>query len=375
MKIWLSELTFTDEDVDDIDRRRTIKIGLFLPNWVGDVVMATPTLRTLREYYGNHHQLIGIMRPYVAEVLSGTNWLDDVILYDRRSGGKTMRGLSLIRQLRNRQLDSVLLFTNSLRSAVIARLSKIPQRVGYVRYGRGSLLTEKLEPPRSGIRLSPISALDYYLNLAQAVGASIDSRHTELATTTKNDDQAAAIATRFGFRDSRPMIALNTGGAYGSAKQWPVEYFATLAQRLVHELEANIIVLCGPSETGSASRIEELANSDRVRTLANESVSIGLSKAMVKRARLLISTDSGPRHFGAAFDVPTITLFGPTDPRWSENYQEHAIHLSRDVPCGPCAHRKCPVAHHRCMRELTVDQVFHATVNLLKTTRPIRYVA
>lgn len=337
--------------------------------------MATPTLRILRDYYGSHHQLVGIMRPYVAEVLTGTPWLDDVILYDRRAGDSKLGTYSLIQQLRRRQLDSVLLFTNSLRAALIARVSGIPQRIGYVRYGRGPLLTEKLYPPKRGLRLEPVSALDYYLHLAQSVGATLDSRQTELATTARDEREAAAIAERFEFDDDRPMIVLNTGGAYGSAKQWPLEYFATLGRRLVYKLDANVMVICGPSETSSASQIVELANSDRVRSLAGESVSLGLSKAIVKRSRMLISTDSGPRHFGAAFGVPTITLFGPTDPRWSENYHRRAIHLSREVPCGPCAQRSCPLAHHKCMRELTVDQVFNAATSLMKTTQPARHVA
>ena len=337
--------------------------------------MATPTLRILREYYGRDTQLIGIMRPYVAEVLTGTDWLSDVLPYDRRSANSKLGTVSLIRRMRQAKLDSVLLLTNSLRSAAIARVCQIPQRIGYVRYGRGLLLTERLYPPRAGFQLKPVSALDYYLHLAQSVGATIDSRRTELATTAADENRTDLIWKQLGFDSGRPVITLNTGGAYGSAKQWPLEYFATLATRLVRDLDAHVMVICGPSEATSAQRIVELANCDQVSSLADEDVSIGLSKAVVKRSNILVSTDSGPRHFGAAFNVPTISLFGPTDPRWSDNYHPHAIDVRRNVPCGPCAQRTCPLGHHRCMRELTVDQVFNATNHLLHTTQTSRHVA
>ena len=282
---------------------------------------------------------------------------------------------SLIRQLCSEQLDSVILLTNSMRAAAIARVCRIPQRIGYVRYGRGPLLTERLYPPRTGLRLTPISAVDYYLHLAQAVGATIESRRPELGTLAADDRRAEAIWRQFDIDDGRPVVALNTGAAYGSAKEWPPEYFAALSRRLVQQLGAHVVVICGPLERESADQIVSLSGCSQVNSLTSEDVSIGLSKSIVKRAQMLISTDSGPRHFGAAFDVPTITLFGPTDPRWSENYQRQGIHLQKQVPCGPCAARTCPLGHHRCMRELTVDQVFAAAAQLLDSQRQRRTVA
>jgi heptosyltransferase-2 len=80
----------------------------------------------------------------------------------------------------------------------------------------------------------------------------------------------------------------------------------------------------------------------------------------------MVTTDSGPRHFAAAFKVPAVTLFGPTDPRWSDNYHPDAINLQLDVDCGPCAKRVCPLKHHRCMRELSVNHVFVAAQSLLQ---------
>ena len=115
-----------------------------------------------------------------------------------------------------------------------------------------------------------------------------------------------------------------------------------------------------------ADRIGQLARCDRVYSLGSEALSIGLSKAILRRCQLLVTNDSGPRHLAAAFQVPSIALFGPTDPRWSENYSVQELQLQQHVPCGPCGRRCCPLSHHRCMRELTVDRVFAGVASLLQ---------
>lgn len=344
---------------------RPLQIGVFLPNWIGDVVMSTPALRALHNFIGPRGQLIGIMKPYVAEVLEGTPWLDDRIWFDRKSPDKQLHGSSLVRRLKKLQLDAVIIMTNSLRTAYYAWQSEVPCRVGYARYGRGPLLTDRLHPPRRGWQLEPISAVDYYLGLAQAIGAQADSNRLELATTVADEAIATAMWQRRGWNDGRPVIVMNTGGAYGSAKQWPEENFAELARRVVRDLDSRVVINCGPSEREMADRIAQQVNCNDVVSLSEEAIGIGISKAVIRRSDLLISTDSGPRHFGAAFGVPTISLFGSTDPRWSNNYHIHSIELQRHVPCGPCAKRTCPLGHHRCMRELTVDHVFRAVRMML----------
>lgn len=352
---------------DAVDRPR--QIGVFLPNWVGDVVMATPTLRALRALVGPQGRLVGVMKPYLAEVLEGTPWLDDFIWYDRRSKDRQFNSQGLLRRLREMQLDTAVMLTNSLGTAYHVWRSGIPRRVGYARYGRGPLLTDRLQAPRTGWKWQPTSAVDYYLELASALNAPTSNRQTELATSAADEQLVTSLWHRLGWHDGRPVVALNTGGAYGAAKRWPEEYFTELAVRLVRQRDAHVMVLCGPAERESAMNIVAQAGLlSRVASLAHESMSLGLSKAVLRRVQALVSTDSGPRHMGAAFGVPTVALFGSTDPRWSYNYHPQTIELQRHVPCGPCAKRICPLGHHRCMRELTVDHVLQATSSLLAAT-------
>ena len=316
--------------------------------------MATPTLRALREHLGSTSKLIGIQRPYVREVLGGTNFLDESIEYAPKSRKRSSHCFAVIRQLRDAKLDAAVLLPNSARSALMAWAAGIPERIGYVRYGRGRLLTQKLHPPREGRTLMPISAVDYYLKLAELTGARIQHPKLELGTQPIHENAADEIWKRNRL-DGEEVIAINTGGAYGAAKSWPEEHFAETAVKIAKKRDVRFMVVCGPEERAAARRIQTLATNVEICSLADESLSIGLTKAIIRRCRMLITTDSGPRFFGIAFGVPTVTIFGPTDPRWSEPHDPLSVNVRKDVPCGPCAKRVCPLSHHSCMRDLTPE--------------------
>lgn len=342
------------------------RIAVVLPNWIGDVVMATPTLRALREHFGDRASLLGVMRPYVAEVLDGLDWLEERLLYDPRGRQRSQGTLGLVRELRRKKPDNIVLLTNSLRTGLIARFSGARRRIGYNRSGRGLLLTDCLDPPRDGWRFRPVSPVDCYLRLAAVLGCAATDRRLQLATTNRDEQAAQDVWQRMSLSGASRVVALNPGGAYGAAKHWPVASFVDLAKRLASEPQTGVLVLCGPSEREAAGQIERSAAHPRVISLASAEPSIGLSKACVRRSQLLITTDSGPRHFAAAFGVPCLTLFGPTDPRWSWNYHPGETVLQENLPCVPCARRVCPLGHHRCMTDLTADKVYAAARRVLE---------
>jgi heptosyltransferase-2 len=192
----------------------------------------------------------------------------------------------------------------------------------------------------------------------------------ELFTTRADEDAAGAVWEKFGLARYSRVVALNPGAAFGAAKHWPVASFAKLARMLTSRLGCAALVLCGPAEREMARRIAEGARSPHVFSLGDSPLSLGLTKALVRHADLLVTTDSGPRHFAAAFGTPVVTLFGPTHVAWTETDFEKAVHLQKEVPCGPCQRRVCPLGHHRCMRELTPDEVFAAACRLLTRFPP-----
>jgi heptosyltransferase-2 len=322
--------------------------------------MATPTLRALRKHFGKEATLIGIMKPYVTEVLAGNPWLNEIWLYDDQADDPTIGWRAVVRRMYRTKCDIVVLLVNSFRPALMAWLARARERVGYVRYRRGPLLTLKHDPPRLNGKWIPYPTLDYYLHLAYLLGAPEESPKMELTTTERDELAADRIWRSLGLRSDGRVIAFNSSGAFGAAKLWPDEYFAELARRIVTELEYDILILCGPQEQERARKIMDVAKSPRVFTVAEQQPSIGLSKACVRRSRLLVTTDSGPRHFAAAFDVPVVSLFGPTHMRWSDTHYDKETNLQIPVDCGPCQQRTCPLGHHKCMRDLSVEQVYQA---------------
>lgn len=337
-----------------------MKVVLFCPNLIGDTVMATPAFRALRRGLPGA-TFLGVIKPHVAPTLDGAPWFDEIIGYDPKGRDRATRTPSLLRRLRTEGADLAVLFPNSFRSALIATLAGIPRRLGYARGGRSLLLTDRLVAPLAadGRRL-PSPIVESYMALAHHLGCPVDSVRPELFTTTADERAADRAWDRLGLGRDEAVVAFNTGGAFGPAKNWPVGHFAALARRIATEAGRPVLVVCGPSERDAARAIVADADHPRVVSLAALDLGIGLTKACIRRSSLLITTDSGPRHFAAAFGVPVLSLFGPTHIAWTRTYHPHAIHLQHPVPCGPCQKPVCPLVHHRCMRELSPRSVYAA---------------
>jgi heptosyltransferase-2 len=324
--------------------------------------MATPALRALRSHFAGA-RVIAVAKPYVAGVLEGGDWFDQLIY---SNGGPWAQSVPAVAwRLRQLGIDLAVLFPNSFRAGLIAWLGGCRRRVGFNRYGRGPLLTDRLEPLRD-VRGRPVPSpvIDSYNRLVEQVGCPWPGHRTELFTTPRDEEAADRVWDQARLADYPEVIALNPGAAFGSAKFWPAEYFVELARALADRRGSGVLVLCGPAERELARRIAAVADRTAVHSLADHPLSLGLSKACVRRCDLLVTTDSGPRHFAAAFDRPVVTLFGPTHIAWTETYFPRAVHLQKKVPCGPCQQRVCPL-DHRCMRELTPAEVFEAAARLL----------
>ncbi|WP_337175931.1 lipopolysaccharide heptosyltransferase II [Paludisphaera sp.] len=346
-----------------------MNVVVFCPSLIGDTVMATPTFRALRRRFPEG-RLTAVIRPNVAPVLDGLDWFDAIIPFHPKAKDPEHRARALIRRLRADRPDAAVLLPNSMRTALISRLAGIPRRVGYDRYARGWLLTDRLPPPRDARgKLVPSPIVDYYLELARALGCPGTGSRLELATTPADEAEADEALAALGVDASDGLVCLNNGGAFGPAKAWPNEHFGELARRIAEECGAAVVVLCGPAEREESRRIAELAGHPRVVSLADRRLSLGLSKAIVRRSDLMVTTDSGPRHFAAAFNTPVVSLFGPTWIQWTRTNQPNAVHLYRPVPCGPCQRPTCRMGHHDCMRKLDPDRVFEASRRLLSGRR------
>lgn len=336
------------------------RLLIVLPTWLGDCVMAMPTVRALRELYPAAHLTVLVGRG-LKPIVTPTPWADRVL----SAFGSPM---ALARRLRRGRFDAAVLLPNSFRWAMIARLAGIPQRIGYARDGRGWLLTDALLPRRAGWGFVKVPTRDYYLNLARYLGADRPDPAMRLYTRCADDAAADELLARAGYRpnDPRPLVLLNPGARYGDAKMWHPERFAAVADRAVRQWGAVTAVTGAPSERAILDRVIAGAETKPL-DLPAWGLNLRLLKSVVRRAAIMFTNDTGPRHVAAAMGTPVVTIFGPTDPKWTEIGFARERQVMLDVECGPCQLKRCPL-DHRCMNGIDAEMVFKRAAALWPTT-------
>lgn len=348
-------------------------IVVIMPRWVGDVVMATPLLRGLRRHFAGRARITGVLRPLAVDLLAGSDWFDDTILYDRRSPDAAIRFSAVVRQLRADRPDVAIIIPNSLSSAALAWAGGARRRIGMAMHWRRWLLTDPVTPPSKHGWIEPFSSAAYPVQLAGLIGMPAEPLRLELAVSAEDEQLGAAVLTRLfpNHVPQSPLVVLNDGAAFGPAKQWGMDKVAILARRLVERLPAvRVLLHCGPGERDEARAAVEAAGHPAVQSLAAEPhLPFGLSKAVIRRAAVVVSTDSGPRHIAAAFQRPTVVVHGPMDPRLSRAEHDQLVEMRLDLPCSPCGQPFCPLKHHDCMRLLSVEDVGAKVLELLESTR------
>ncbi len=340
-------------------------ICVFLPTWVGDACLATPTLRALRLAFP-HCRIIGAMRPVIRDVLdmawgADAAWLDECLLFNKRAQPGVLSRWSLIGQLRQRRVNVSVLLTNSLWSAAVARLAGAQRIVGYNRDGRGWLLSDRVPVLRDGKKPRPISPVDYYLQLAAWLGAETHNRRMQLGVSESDLQLGHELWERIGFTDGVPTIVINSGSATMATRLWPESKVRELALRLAKDCGWQVLLHCGPAERTSINALAQQADDRRIASMGViQDLPIGLSKSALQRAAVVVSTDSGPRHISVALDRPVVTLFGPTDPVWTTTYNIAESVVTEELACRPCYKSPCPLVHHRCMQDISVERVLAA---------------
>ncbi|MBN2209981.1 MAG: lipopolysaccharide heptosyltransferase II [Sedimentisphaerales bacterium] len=337
-------------------------LAVRLPNWVGDVVMATPALKVLRERFVEA-KMVGVMRPGARKIVGEGPWFDEVVAVDDHG----LRGLSrLTREIKRLRPDLAVLMPNSIRSAVPFWLAGVPQRVGYRRRGRGWLITGGPTPQRDNRRFTPLPMHSYYLELCRWLGCTIDAdARPQLYISPQTQQHAEELLKCYGVRQNDIVIGLNPGANFGSSKCWPPEHFARLAELLASNFDAKIMLFSGPGEEAIAHAILHESQSYIIDTTPDH-VDLELLKPMIRRCNLLVTNDTGPRHYAVAFDVPVVVIMGPTDPGWTQVFMERTRVVRIDVPCAPCHKKTCPT-DHRCMKDITPEMVLAAARELMET--------
>lgn len=333
--------------------------------------MAMPALRAIRELYPEAH-ISALGRGIVRPMVDACPWIDRLLTVRSTKGSRGAPGrrstMALAQRLRAGNFDTCVLLPNSFRWALMARMAGIPRRVGYDRDGRGLLLTDRLLPLRADGKFVPVPTRDYYLGIARYLGAVDADPTMQLFTRPEHDAKALALLEKGGFvrQPGRKLVLLNPGANYGDAKMWFPDRFAAVGDLCAREFDATVGVTGSPKERGILDQVIAAAKTPIV-DLPKLGMDISLLKSVIKQADLVVTNDTGPRHIAAALDVPVVTVFGPTDPKWTTIGFKDERQVMVSVFCGPCQKKKCPL-DHRCMTQINADMVFQQVSQLLRGT-------
>ncbi|MCP4006960.1 MAG: lipopolysaccharide heptosyltransferase II [bacterium] len=331
------------------------KISIILPNHLGDVVMATPALRSLRRGFPQA-EITAVLRRPLDQVLGGSPRIDRILAHDIYAGGGAVRQfrrrLAVARELRGSEITVVL--PNSVSSALLAFSTRAPRRLGYARRGRGLLLSEAVPAPREAGRFVPVAMERYYLDLVGRLGCPDEGTELELFSETEAEAACEALFARQGLTGDAPLVCLAPGAGFGPSKIWPAAYVAEVARALIDD-GAKVALVHAPGEEVLADEIAHKTG-DEIISLGGSAMNLSLLKSVLSRARLLICNDAGARHISAAFDVPTLVLMGPTSTAYTNLNLKRTRLLREPVDCSPCQKKVCPT-DHRCMALLSPARV------------------
>ena len=329
-------------------------------NWLGDAVMTTPALAAVREGFPDA-RIVLLARPPVAELFRHHPDVDEVMLYERP--GRHEGGLGRLRlagELRRRRFDGALLLQNAFDAALIAFLGRIPERAGYPTDGRRILLT--LPVPLTPAILER-HEVEYYLCLVDGLGIPRPVPVAlKLAVTEEEREAMAKRLASLGIERGAPIVTINPGATYGSAKRWYPDRFAAVADTLSAEWSARVVVVGSAAESPLAGEIEAATRNPPV-NLAGKTTVRELM-ALLSLSSFLVTNDSGPMHIGAALGVPLVAIFGPTDWRRTSPWSPLAKVVRVEIDCSPCRRRVCDRGHE-CMLGVTPGMVVDAAKALL----------
>jgi heptosyltransferase-2 len=327
------------------------------PNWVGDLVMATPLLEAAVGE-PRFERVTIVVRAHLAPLLAGGPCAAHVRALERdRSEVEHYRALAP---------DAVALLTNSLGAAWRAFRARIPLRAGAVLGGRGALLTHKVVPPTRGGRRAPVPTAHLLADVMGLLGVLPRDMHPRLHVSAETRRAARARLAELGLAAGARYVLCTPSAAFGAAKMWPARHHARALELLHERFGLSGVVTGAPGEEPVMLAVARACRSP-VLELSALPRDLELLKALVAESALLVTSDSGPRWFAAAFDVPCVTVMGPNFPELTASSLERCeVVRVAGLECSPCLERVCPLGHHRCMEELAPEEVVAAAARLFE---------
>ncbi len=326
------------------------RVLFFKPGAIGDLLHTLPALKALRKKFVAAHITV-VVSPGLDSLFQGMPVADRVQVFDKAKLKSSLKDfIEFALSLRGQHYDLFIDLQPSLRSMVLRRLS-----------GARNVLVYRKQKTMVGARR--LHAAENFLETLRPLGVdiSVDGIELQLANEVITNIDRFLAARNI---NERPLIALNCGvGAARPARNWFPERFASLADRLIDELGAQVIFVGGNEDQELVRRV--LADMKNAAVSAAGDLSIPESAALLARCRCLVSSDTGPLHLAAAIQTPVVGLFGSTDPRRTGPVGRGHQVIIKDLACIPCEKKNCPLGTRACMADITVDEVFKAVGRVL----------
>jgi heptosyltransferase-2 len=328
-----------------------VNVAVRLPNWLGDTVMAVPTLRALRAGLGESDRVTAA-GPW-ASLLAEQGLAEYCVTYPRSWRGR-LRTADTVARLRP---DVVFVLPGSLEAALSAWYWGAARRIGYDTDGRGLLLTHRVPLPERRLH-----QVDEYLALLEPLGLSVVTRDPVLRVPQHEERERrveellASVELRGG-----PIAGIHVGAAFGPSKLWSPDRVAGLCAALTRR-DVRSVLLGTAGDRDALVRVRQCSTEPIASLVGRDNPE--LLPTLLARLAVLVSGDSGPAHLAAALGTPVVVLFGPTDPARSAP-RGRVTTIAKAVPCAPCFYPRCPI-DHICMRAIGVDEVADAVEALIR---------
>ncbi len=318
---------------------------------VGDVLLSTIVLKNLRHHFPDA-QIDFLTEPASREVLEANPSIDDIVIFDRKGEGN----LSFFSRVRKTGYDLVIDLFGNPRTALMTFLSGARFRVGYPFRGRRyayNILAES--------RRGELHNVEFNLDALRALGIEIVDRQIPFAVSNEDVEFISAFVRERGL-EGENLVALNPSGTWYT-KRWGLKKFAELGDALTRVYNVRVALLWGPGELQAAQQIRDLMTQPAFIPPATSLKQLG---ALLKRCMFVVSNDTAPMHLAAVLGVPTLGIFGPTNPHLQGPIGQQSSWVRLDgLECLGCNLTACPIGHI-CMERLSVDAVLNAVEKLLK---------
>ncbi len=370
------------------------KILIRSTNWIGDAVMTTPAVHSIRENFPDA-EITMLAVPWVADIFRMSPDVDNLFIYDKKNlyQGKVKGVFKLADDLKSFQFDAAILLQNAFEAALITRLAGIPVRAGYKRDGRGILLSH-------GVAISDEMKtkhqVHYYQNLLRGLGLETGPDSLQLHIPGELDHWARGLVDCLRFQSpvslleqqqgthnaglpelkalgregvAIPVIGFNPGAAFGPAKQWPVDKFAALASLIAEnygESGCVIMVFGTAADSKAAQKIRNNCMRTPYHVLdMTGKTSLKQAMALINCCDVFVTNDSGLMHVAAGLGTPSIAIFGSTDHIATGPYSKNSIILRREMECSPCMQTHCPQGHLKCLESISANDVYDEVAQML----------